>query len=222
MQDLPIAYADLAILGVLLISGLLALVRGFVRELLHILAWIGAAVIAVKAFPLAEPLTAQYLQPPLLADLAAGAGLFVVSLIVLIFVFGTIARRVRESEIGWIDRLLGFVFGVVRGVLVLALAYMVLLQFLPPEESEQPTWLTASRGLPYVKTSATYLTKVAPEVFAAALRTIEQAGDAAQLMLEDTSATGTGGVEPTTEKRSETGYGAAPRQQMDRLIDSNR
>jgi alkanesulfonate monooxygenase SsuD/methylene tetrahydromethanopterin reductase-like flavin-dependent oxidoreductase (luciferase family) len=93
----------------------LALMRGFVRELLHILAWISAAVIAVKAFPYAKPLVAQYLQPDLLANLATGAGIFIVALVILVFVFAAIAKRVRESDIGMLDRSLGLVFGIARG-----------------------------------------------------------------------------------------------------------
>jgi len=223
MDNLPLTYVDLIVLGILLISGLLALMRGFVRELLHILAWIGAAVIAVKAFPLVQPLVANYLQPELLANLAAGAGVFIVGLMILVYAFAAIARRVKESDAGVIDRGLGFLFGLARGVLVVALAYLVLMQFLPTGEvEEQPAWLTKSRSLPYVARSAEFLASVAPEVFAAALDTIEEAGDAAQLLLEEGSIGASREPAASSEKRSESGYQAAPRQQMDRLIDSKR
>ncbi len=220
MENLPITYADIAILAVLIISGLLALMRGFVRELLHILAWIGAAVIAVKAFPYAKPLVAQYLQPDLLANLATGAGIFIVALVILVFVFAAIAKRVRESDIGMLDRSLGLVFGVARGALVLTLAYMLLAQFLPEAEEEQPTWLAESYGLPYVKQGAGLLTSVAPEVFASALETIEEASDAAQMVIQEGTVSVIKEPAPTTEKTSETGYQEAPRKDLDRLIDS--
>lgn len=223
MEQFPLTYLDLIVLGVLLVSGLLALMRGFVRELLHILAWIAAAVIAVKAFPYVQPLVAQYLRPQLLANLATGAGIFIVSLMILVYLFATIAKRVKESDIGVIDRGLGFLFGLARGVLVIALAYLVLMQFLPAEEEEaQPIWLTNSRSLPYVAKSAEFLASVAPEVFAAALHTIGEAGDAAQLLIEEGAVASSpeSAPAPSSEKRSETGYQSAPRQQMDRLIDS--
>lgn len=221
MENLPFTYVDLIVFAVLLVSGLLALMRGFVRELLHILAWIAAAVIAVKAFPFAQPVVAQYLQPELLANLATGAGIFVVSLVILVYVFAGIARRVKESDVGVIDRGLGFLFGLARGVLVVALAYLVLLQFLPAGEvEEQPAWMAESRSLPYVAKSAEFLASVAPEVFAAALETIEEAGGAAQLLLEDGGASSAQEPAPPGEKRSESGYQSVPRQQMDRLIDS--
>ncbi|MDP6707744.1 MAG: CvpA family protein [Alphaproteobacteria bacterium] len=222
MENLPFTYADITILVVLLVSGLLALARGFVKEMLHILAWIGAAVIAVRAFPFAQPYVAQYLQPDLLANLATTAGIFVVSLIVLVFVFSTIAKRVRESEIGMIDRSLGFLFGLARGALVVALAYLVLMQFLPTDKDEQPRWVTASMSLPYVEQSAKLLTTVAPEVFEATLNTIEDAGDAAKTMIEDGSVEALVRPAPTSEKTSETGYGEASRREMDRMIESKR
>ncbi len=220
MENLPVTYADIAILAVLLVSGLLALARGFVKELLHILAWIGAAVIAVRAFPYAQPYIAQFLQPDLLADIATAAGIFVGSLIILVFVFSAIAKRVRESEIGMLDRSLGFLFGLARGALVLALAYLVLMQFLPVDQDEQPKWITDSRMLPYVADSAELLSSVAPEVFEAALATIEDAGGGAKTMFEDVDLNSIARQPPPAEKTSETGYGEAPRQEMDRIIRS--
>ena len=223
MDALPFTYADIAIVLVLLVSGVLAFVRGFVRELLHILAWVGAAVVAIFGFPFLQPVLQQYLQPELLANLAAGAGVFIVGLMILVYAFAAIARRVKESDAGVIDRGLGFLFGLARGVLVVALAYLVLMQFLPTGEvEEQPAWLTKSRSLPYVARSAEFLASVAPEVFAAALDTIEEAGDAAQLLLEEGSIGASREPAASSEKRSESGYQAAPRQQMDRLIDSKR
>ncbi len=218
MENLPITYADIAVFAVMLVSGLLALARGFVKEMLHILAWIAAAVIAVRAFPFAQPYVAEYLQPDLLANLATAAGLFIVSLIVLVFLFSSTAKRVRESEIGMLDRLLGFLFGLARGALVLALAYLMVMQFLPTDEDEQPRWVTESKAIPYVEKSAKLLTTVAPEVFEAALTTIEDAGDAAKTMLEDVDMNTIARPAPTAEKTSETGYGEAPRRDMDRII----
>ena len=220
MDNLNIGYTDIAILALLLLSSLLALYRGFVKELLHILAWIGATVVAVKAFPLVQPLVSDHLQPELLANLATGAGLFVVSLMILAFVFASIAKRVRASSFGWVDKILGFFFGLARGGLLLALAYLILMRFLPVADDEQPEWVTVSYALPYVEQSAVLLTSVAPKVFAATLETIEDASGAAQDMFEDGRLESIRPTLPPDGKTNESGYRDAPRQDMNRLIQS--
>jgi membrane protein required for colicin V production len=220
MENLPFTYADAAIVLVLAVSAVLAFMRGFVREMLHILAWIGATLVAVYGFSLLQPVMKKYLQPDLLANLVAAGGLFVLSLIVLIFVAASIAKKVKESDIGAVDRSLGFIFGLARGLLILALAYLVLVQFLPPKRKDQPEWVTASRGLPYVRAGATYLTKLAPELFESALKTIDEAGDAAGTMIKKGSVKATEQPAAEAEPDKQTGYPEAPRQQMDRLIES--
>jgi len=217
MENLPFTYADVAIVLVLLASSVLAFVRGFVREMLHILAWVGALLIAVYGFPFLQPVMKTVVQPDLLANLVTAGGLFVVSLIVLIFLAASIAKKVKESDIGAVDRSLGFIFGLARGLLILALAYLVLVQFLPPKRKDQPQWVTASRGLPYVEFSAAQLTRLAPELFEAALTTIDEAGDAAGSMLEEGAVKA---VEQPPADDDKAGYTEAPRQQMDRLIES--
>ena len=221
MDALPFTYADIAIVLVLLVSGVLAFVRGFVRELLHILAWVGAAVVAIYGFPFLQPVLQQYLQPELLANLATGAGLFIVSLVIFIFIAAGLAKRVQASDIGAVDRSLGFIFGLVRGALILALAYLVLMQFLPTERKEQPRWVIASRGLPFVAVGAGYLTKLAPELFESTLRTIDEAGDAAGELLEEQGAKAIENTaDPAKESGGGAGYSETPRRQMDRLIES--
>lgn len=220
MENLPFTYADAAIVLVLAVSAVLAFMRGFVREVLHILAWVGATLIAVYGFPVLQPVVKNYLQPDLLANLVAAGGLFVLSLIVLIFVAASIAKKVKESDIGAVDRSLGFIFGLVRGLLILALAYLVLVQFLPPKRKDQPHWVTASRGLPYLAVGADYLTRLAPELFASALKTIDEAGDAAGTMIDKGAVKAQEPPANGTEPAAQTGYPEAPRQQMDRLIES--
>ncbi len=72
-------WLDLAVLGVLVISGLLAMLRGFVREVLGIGAWIGAAVAALALYPLGAPHLHAWLDPGLVSNLAAGGAIFIVA-----------------------------------------------------------------------------------------------------------------------------------------------
>ena len=98
MQSLPIA--DIVILVVLLISALLAFARGFVKEMLSVFAWVGAALAALYGFPYVRPLARKYVSVEIVADLIAGAAVFVVALIRLSILSQAISSGVRQSAVG--------------------------------------------------------------------------------------------------------------------------
>lgn len=119
-------WVDAVILGVLVISGLLAFLRGFVREVLGIGAWIGAAVLAVWATPYVRPRFDGWLHDrPGLAEPIAYAVLFLVSLGVLLLISHRVGRMVRGSALGGLDRTLGLVFGLARGAALVVVAYII-------------------------------------------------------------------------------------------------
>src|SRR6202007_1245666 len=98
---------DIIVLAVIGLSALFAFARGFVKEVMSILAWVGAAFIAVRGLDYARPYAKQMISSPMLADMAAGAALFIVSLIVLSLVTSAIARGVKHSPLSAVDRALG-------------------------------------------------------------------------------------------------------------------
>lgn len=119
-------WVDAVVLGVLVVSGLLAFLRGFVREVLGIGAWVGAAVLAVWATPFARPRFEVWLHDrPGLAEPLAYAVLFLVSLGVLLLISHRVGRMVRGSALGGLDRTLGLVFGLARGAALIVLAYII-------------------------------------------------------------------------------------------------
>ncbi|MBT3536653.1 MAG: CvpA family protein, partial [Rhodospirillaceae bacterium] len=149
LSDLPINVTDMVILGLLLVSGLLALSRGFVKEVLSIAGWVVAAFAALTWFPLAQPYLQRYVDQALIAGGIAFVVIFVVVLTLASVLSSFISRRVQGSEIGILDRSLGFLFGLARGVFVIALAYLVLVQFMPSKE--QPDWLRQARAMPAIE-----------------------------------------------------------------------
>jgi membrane protein required for colicin V production len=150
----PLTYLDAALLGVMLLSGLLAMYRGFTREVLSILSWIAAAG-AVLYFVLyhrtaAEGLAQQFNAPPVVAQIVAGAGIFLVVLIIVHLITARISDTILDSSVGMIDRLLGFVFGAIRGFVLIVIPYMFYESFFP-DPSKQYVWVQQSKSLPYIK-----------------------------------------------------------------------
>ncbi|MEO8716159.1 MAG: CvpA family protein [Acetobacteraceae bacterium] len=119
-------WVDGVILLMILVSGLLAFLRGLVREVLGIGAWIGAAILAVWATPFVRPrFQGWFADRPGLAEPTAYAVLFLVCLAVLLFISHRISRVVRGSALGGLDRTLGLLFGLARGAALVVLAYII-------------------------------------------------------------------------------------------------
>jgi len=118
-------WVDLAVLGVLAISALLAFMRGLVREVLGIGAWIGAVAAAIEGLPLARSFVGNWVGKPEWIDPVSFLVVFLVSLIFLSLIARVIGRSVRGSALGGVDRTLGLVFGLVRGAALVILAYIM-------------------------------------------------------------------------------------------------
>ncbi len=117
---------------IIVLSALLAYSRGIVRELLAIAGWVVAAILAFLFAPQVEPLVKEVpVVGDLVADtcalsmLAAAAAIFALTLIVTSLITPLFSSVVQRSALGGIDQGLGFLFGVARGVLLVAIAYFV-------------------------------------------------------------------------------------------------
>jgi len=118
-------WVDLAVLGFIAISGLLAFGRGLVREVMGIGAWAGAIAAAIVGLPLMRGTVSNYLHAKEWIDPVTFVIIFLVTLTVLMLVAHAIGRVVRESALGGVDRTLGLVFGLARGAVIVVIAYIV-------------------------------------------------------------------------------------------------
>jgi membrane protein required for colicin V production len=150
----PINYMDAGLVALVLISAILAMYRGFARELLSITSW-AVAALAVLYFvlnhrPFAEDLAPQMGAPVWVAQVVVGAVIFLIVLIVVHLITLRISDSILDSRVGMIDRLLGFVFGMGRGFIIVVIAYMFYEAFFPNPEDQLP-WVREAQSLPYVK-----------------------------------------------------------------------
>ncbi len=163
VNGLPVTIPDLVILAVVLASGLLACFRGAVREFLFLATWGGAGLAAVYLYDHTHPLVSQWTGgDPLVAAIANSAGLFVVALTVFSLLSSAVTRRTASSGFSTLDRSLGFVFGLARGVLVVCLVYLVY-GLLTPEGEEKPEWIREARLTPVISQGALLIVGLVPE-----------------------------------------------------------
>lgn len=160
MQVLGFNLVDLIVIVVVLLSGVFALARGLVREVLAIFSWIGAAFATFYGFEYISPYVLRLIGEPTIANVVTGASIFLVVLFVLSLISGAIAGAVRGTAAGSVDRTLGFVFGLARGAVLICLVYMGLSWAIPPRE--QPAWVQAARTAPLMERGADFLYSLAP------------------------------------------------------------
>ena len=160
MQVLGFNLVDLIAIVVVLLSGVFALARGLVREVLAIFSWIGAAFATFYGFDTLSPYVLRLIGEPTIANVVTGASIFLVVLFILSLISGAIAGAVRGTAAGSVDRTLGFVFGLARGAVLICLVYMGLSWAIPPRE--QPAWVQAARTAPLMERGADFLYSLAP------------------------------------------------------------
>jgi membrane protein required for colicin V production len=170
---MPFSILDLVVLGVVLISALLAAVRGFTREVLAIVAWVVAAAAAWYLHPMALPIVQQYIGSGTVALVATIGGIFVVTLIVVSIITVQISDLILDSRIGALDRTLGLFFGAARGFLICVIGWAFLGWLL---QGKEPEWATASRARPAMENTRDNIIAMLPENAEALLQRLRKRG----------------------------------------------
>ncbi|QEL21499.1 CvpA family protein [Bosea sp. F3-2] len=162
---MPVTILDLVVIGVILISALLAAVRGFTREVLAIASWIAAAAVAWIFHPQLLPFVKQYIPASSAQDtialVASIAALFLGTLIVVSIVTAKISDFVLDSRIGALDRTLGFVFGAARGLLLAVIGYLFFAGLVGNEK--MPVWAKDAKAKPVLEETGRSLLAMLPQ-----------------------------------------------------------
>ncbi len=198
--------ADIAVIVIVLLSGLIAFSLGFVRVVLALLGWVGAAFATLHGFHLARPIAHEWISVGFLADAAAGVTIFITALVALTFISHAIGRRVRDSSLSAIDRSIGLVFGFFIGGILVSLAYLGV-QWMDRED-----WVAEARTRPLLIWGATTLQATVPAEWRAKMPTDN--GATLRRRFEKLVEPATKSPAPTTKP----GYTDVQRREMDRLI----
>ena len=158
---MPVTILDLVLLAVMLISGLLAMVRGFMREILSIAAWGAAALVTLYAFSKLLPTAKTYFNNDTVASVVVVAGVFIGTLIVVSIITVRISDMILDSRIGALDRTLGFLFGLARGLLIVVVAYQFFVWLVP--DKQRPDWVTSAKSRVVLQGTGEWLMSLLPD-----------------------------------------------------------
>ncbi len=190
---------DVGVGILVLISALLATARGLTREVLSLATWVGAAILAVWMWQYHPEIARQYVKEELVADVATVVVTFLVALIILHLITMRIADFVVDSKIGPLDRSLGFVFGVLRGILI-AVVVVIFGNWLL--NNSLSTWTKDSKSMPMLTQLGDGLIAILPDDLESQINDIlqrsrgvgddtEKLPDASTVMSEEQPATNT-------------------------------
>jgi membrane protein required for colicin V production len=157
---MPVTLLDGILLGITLVSAVLAMIRGFSREVLSVASWGAAAIAALFFYKQATPLVQPYVDSELVAQAGAAGAIFLVTLIIVSLITMKIADFIIDSRVGALDRTLGFVFGAARGILLVVVAISFLNWLV---DSKQPAWIAEAKSKPLLDSLSGKLLAILPE-----------------------------------------------------------
>jgi membrane protein required for colicin V production len=157
---MPITLLDGILVGFTLVSAMLAMVRGFSREILSVVSWAAAAAAAFFFYKPVLPYLKPYIDNEKIAMAASAGVVFIVALIVVSVITMKLADWIIDSRIGALDRTLGFLYGAARGILVVAVA---LLFFNWLAGAKAPAWVTEAKSRPLLEQIGAKLESLLPE-----------------------------------------------------------
>lgn len=160
---MPITLLDLILLVVMLVSALLAMIRGFMREILSIAAWAIAAIAAIYSFPRLVPLAKQSFSawPDMVTTGVVVGGVFLVTLLIVSVITVRISDMVLDSRVGALDRTLGFLFGLGRGLIIVVVAFLFFSWLVPPRA--QPEWVRNAKSVVVLQSTGDWLQSLLPQ-----------------------------------------------------------
>lgn len=162
MVEASLNIFDLIVFFVIFLSGIIAFFRGFLKEVMSLGAWFAASAITVYAFEDVSKMLEPMVGSGTVAGAIAAMGLFIGSLIIIsIFTMVLIRYLKKSNEVGFVDNGLGLVFGVLRGILIVALSYYVMSIMLC--ERDYPQWVQTALSKDFVRSSAALVADMAPD-----------------------------------------------------------
>lgn len=216
---MPITLLDLILLTVMLISAMLAMVRGFMREILSIGAWVIAAVATVYSYSKLLPMAKNQFNNDIVAAAVVVGGVFLGTLLVVSVLTVRISDAILDSRVGALDRTLGFLFGLGRGLVIVVVAFLFFDWLVKADI--QPSWVQNAKSRVVLESTGNWLKGLLPEDPEAYLKRLkkpkgdEDAPDAPG-QRSDLGTMTTGSI---PAKREQDGYGRSDRDGMRQLIE---
>jgi membrane protein required for colicin V production len=210
----PITLLDIILITVMLVSALLAMIRGFMREVLSIAAWVIAALATLYAYSKLLPYAKSYFNNDIVAAGVTIGGTFLLTLIIVSVITVRFSDMVLDSRVGALDRTLGFLFGLGRGLIIVVVAFLFFSWLVPART--QPAWVANAKSKVVLQSTGDWLMSLLPDDPESTI--LKRLKRPKPEDADPDTPPARGSLQPTT--REAAGYGASDRGDMRRLIET--
>ena len=176
----PVTWFDVIVVAVIVVSAVMSLGRGLVREAFSVVSFIVGFAVGMVTLTYLEPILRGLIAPkatgidPVAAGITFGIG-FLAAYVAAAFLGGRLSKLIHSSpEIGVLDRLTGAAFGIARGVLAMILFILLMQQVIP--ENATPQEIAKSRSYPYLSGAASWIRSTVPGFVKSATDVIREPG----------------------------------------------
>lgn len=224
---------DYAILGIVIISALIALNRGLIKEVLSIVGWVLSTVVIIYALPVCLPMAKKFISSGIIAGIITSFVLFVLFFVIWIYTTSSIVGKIRTSKLNGLDRFLGLFFGIVRAFIFIVLCNIMISWVVPNDK--QPELLVKSKYYKVAGSFAKPLENMIPqetlklikdqtlsfdETYSEKKEPKKEEKDESLSLFEKLSQPKVKKSTDTMVKEETKGYKEAEREDLDRLIES--
>jgi membrane protein required for colicin V production len=217
---MPLTLLDIILLVVMLVSALLAMVRGFMREVLSIASWAAAAILTLYAFPKLKPVALQYVNNELAASGIVIVGVFLGTLLVVSVITIKISDMILDSRVGALDRTLGFLFGLARGLVIVVVAFLFFAWLV--QEKSWPDWVRNAKSRVVLQSTGQGLMSLLPDDPEGYLRRLRRPRDEQEPQdAPPATRSQRDGTRPSQTADEQRGYGRADRVGLDQLLQGS-
>ena len=153
---------DIIIVLTMLVSGVLALTQGFIKEILSLVGWLISFITVILLMPQAGEYLRPFIESEALSDLITISVIFILTLLTWRLFSLLVGRLFKLNSIGYIDRALGFLFGVLRIYILASLIFGIFVQSL--EINKRPLYVKSSLIIPIIENSNNFFINIFPEL----------------------------------------------------------
>ena len=148
---------DFIFLSLTIFSSLIGLSRGFIKEFLSLIKWLLSMYIAFISFEKTKIILSSFLKDTEILDLIAAISTFLLTFLILSLIFNFLSKFLSLKGIGFIDKSLGFLFGLLRMILIFCLIFIIYTDVF--YNQEKPSWFNDSYSIKYVEKLSIYFKK---------------------------------------------------------------
>ncbi len=151
------AIFDFIFFTLTIFSSFLGLSRGFIKEFLSLIKWLSSLYIAFISFEKTKIILSNFLKDSEILDLIAATSAFLITFLILTFIFNFLSKFLSLKSIGFIDKFLGFLFGFLRMILIFSLLFIIYTDIF--YNQGKPGWFNDSYSIKYIEKISIYFKK---------------------------------------------------------------